>query len=87
MSKKVILALLSFIAVVAIAFGFSPARAAQPDSVVYTWEYASIGSDQLVCKRIAVYPKEAVKRGQQPVRIVSSLANNSHCAEIAKPRS
>jgi len=86
MSKQAILALLSFLVVVAIAFTFAPARAAQPDSVVYTWEYASLGSDQLVCKQIAVYPKEAVQRGRQPVRIAAKIVNNKHCAKLTKPR-
>ncbi len=86
MTKQAILALLGFIVVVAIAFGFSPVRAAQPESVVYTWEYASIGSDQLVCKQIAVYPKAAVKKGRQPIRIATKVVRDQRCAAIPKPR-
>ncbi|NJL00170.1 MAG: hypothetical protein HC910_06210 [Spirulinaceae cyanobacterium SM2_1_0] len=86
MFRNTILALISFAVVIAIALGVSPARAVQPNSVVYTWEYAHIGSNQLVCKQIAVYPKAAVQRDQQPVRIISKAVGDQRCAAITKPR-
>ena len=76
----------------------SPVNAAtsNPDSAAsdklesYIWTFADLGSNQIVCKKIIMYPEEQLLRTSSNERAVkmnstSSIVSDSYCANSAKP--
>lgn len=88
MLKFLIFALVTLEIILLGALALSPANAMMSDSAVYTWEFASVGSNQVVCKQISLLPKDRLmppSSPMQPVNISSIVVDKSYCANIAKP--
>ena len=88
MLKLVIVALVTLEIILLGALALSPANATMSDSALYTWEFAYVGSNQVVCKQISLLPKDRPmppSSPMQPVKISSRLVDEGYCANIAKP--
>ncbi len=88
MLKFVIAALVALEIVLLSSWVLPPANATSPDSEVYIWDYASIGSSQLVCKKVVFHPENRpLPPGVevQPTRINSRIVNDSNCDHLTKP--
>lgn len=83
-----------FIALVTIELvllsGFLPAKASSPPQALetYAWGYTSVGSNQLVCKKIEAVPTESnlSLKDKQQVKMQSLIVAQNHCSHLAKPQ-
>lgn len=70
--------------------GFLPAKASSPPQALetYAWGYASVGSNQFVCKKIEAVPTESnlPLKDKQQVKMQSLIVAQNHCAHLAKPQ-
>ncbi len=88
MLKFVIVALVTLEILLLGALALAPANATIGESAVYIWDFASVGSNQLVCKKISMLPEDrpGLKSSEvQPVKINSTVAEDRFCANSAKP--
>lgn len=88
MLKFVIAALVALEIVLLSSWVLPPANATSPDSEVYIWDYAFIGSSQVVCKKVVFHPvNRPLPPGVevQPARINSRIVNDSNCDHLTKP--
>jgi len=63
---------------------FQPANATVKEPEFYTWDYASVGSEKLVCKQVIIHPKKSLipeSSEMQPVAIRSQIVSDRYCAK------
>lgn len=87
MLKFAIVALLTFGFVLMTAIGLYPATATVSNPEFYAWNFASVGSNELVCKRTLVVPQDLIvpSSPMQAVRINSAIVDDKFCATSTKP--
>jgi len=87
MLKFAIVALLTFGFVLVTALGLYPATATVSNPEFYAWNFASVGSNELVCKRTLVVPQDLIvpSSPMQAVRINSAIVDDKFCATSTKP--
>jgi len=88
MLKFVFAALVALGIVLLSSWVLPPANATFTDSEVYIWDYASVGSSQLVCKKVVFHPQNRpLPPGVevQPARIDSRIVNDADCNHLTKP--
>ena len=88
MLKFVIAALVALEIVLLNSWVLPPANATSPNSEVYIWDYASVGSSQLVCKKVVFHPENRpLPPGVevQPARIDSRIVKDADCHHLTKP--
>lgn len=72
------------------AFGLAPAQATPHDSQVYTWSFASLGNNQLVCKQILIHPTQQIisdNTQRQSIKMYShsQVVEDRYCSHLTKP--
>ncbi|MEG4802278.1 hypothetical protein QUB63_20485 [Microcoleus sp. ARI1-B5] len=87
MLRFAIVALVTLGLVLVTAFGLSPATATVSTPEFYAWNFASVGSSELVCKKTVVVPQDLIipSSSMQPVSINSAIVDNKFCANSTKP--
>ena len=86
MLKFAIVALLTFGFVLMTAIGLYPATATVSNPEFYAWNFASVGSNELVCKKTVVVPQDLIiPSSMQPVRINSAIVDDKFCTNSTKP--
>jgi len=87
MLKFAIVALLTFGFVLVTALGLYPATATVSNPEFYAWNFASVGSSELVCKKTVVVPQDLIvpSSPMQAVRINSAIVDDKFCATSTKP--
>ncbi|MCG5056748.1 MAG: hypothetical protein KA714_01710 [Limnoraphis sp. WC205] len=93
MFKYLIAALTALVLVFLGSGTFTPANATinptTDDSQVYIWDYAAIGSNQVVCKQVAFHTlSRPLPKGVdvQPAHISSKVVDQGFCANLTKPK-
>ncbi|MEL7036906.1 MAG: hypothetical protein AAFO04_14975 [Cyanobacteria bacterium J06592_8] len=89
MLKYLITALMALLFVLFSSGSFTPAHATADDSQVYIWDYATVGSNQVVCKQVIFHPvARPLPKGVdvQPTHISSHVVEESDCANLTKPK-
>jgi len=66
-----------------------PATAHVKGTESYTWSFARLGSNQVVCKKIeTVLEKEQPQQqAKQAVHLSSTIVSDRYCANLVKPAS
>lgn len=87
MLRFAIVALVTLGLVLVTAFGLYPASATVSNPEFYAWNFASVGSSELVCKKTVVVPQDLIipSSSMQPVSINSAIVDNKFCANSTKP--
>ena len=87
MLKFAIVALVTLGLVLVTALGLSPATATVSNPEFYAWNFASVGSNELVCKRTLVVPQDLIvpSSPMQAVRINSVIVDDKFCGTSTKP--
>lgn len=87
MWKFAILALVTLELVLLSALGIHPANATLSNPEFYAWNFASVGSSELVCKKTVVAPQDLVlpSSPMQAVSINSAIVDSKFCANSTKP--
>ncbi|MBE9165377.1 MULTISPECIES: hypothetical protein [Microcoleaceae] len=86
MVRFAIVALLTLGLVLVTAFGLRPASATVSNPEFYAWNFASVGSSELVCKKTVVVPQnKIVASSMQAVSINSAIVDNKFCENSTKP--
>ena len=87
MLKFAIVALVTFGLVLVTGLGLHPANATVSTPEFYAWNFASVGSNELVCKRTLVVPQDLIvpSSPMQAVRINSAIVDDKFCASSTKP--
>lgn len=88
MLKFAIVGLLALELILLAAFALPPANATVSNPEVYTWNFAYVGSNQLVCKKVVMLPENRELPPSSPmqaVNIKSQVVDDSYCANAAKP--
>lgn len=88
MLKYAIVALITLELVLLSALVKVPANANIRDPEIFTWDYASLGNAQIVCKKVVFHPTNRwipESSDMEPVNINSLVVNDSYCAHLTKP--
>lgn len=90
MLKSVVLALVSLGLVILTTLALAPAGAATSNSETYIWSFASLDSNQLVCKQVVMHPERAFQRRSSQEQVVqmssmSRIVSDHYCANSTKP--
>ncbi|MEG3877319.1 hypothetical protein QT972_08040 [Microcoleus sp. herbarium7] len=87
MLRFAIVALLTLGLVLVTALGLYPATATVSNPEFYAWNFASVGSSELVCKKTVVVPQDRIipSSSMQPVSINSAIVDDKFCANATKP--
>lgn len=87
MLRFAIVALVTLGLVLVTAFGLYPATATVSNPEFYAWNFASVGSSQLVCKKTIVVPQDQIlpSSSMQAVSINSAIVDDKFCATSTKP--
>ncbi|MEO6863050.1 MAG: hypothetical protein ABI180_16180 [Microcoleus sp.] len=87
MLRFAIIALVTLGLVLVTAFGLSPATATVSHPEFYAWNFASVGSSELVCKKTVVVPQDLIipSSSMQAVSINSAIVDDKFCANSNKP--
>ena len=87
MLRFAIVALVTLGFVLVTALGLYPATATVSNPEFYAWNFASVGSNELVCKRTLVVPQDPIvpSSPMQAVRINSAIVDDKFCATSTKP--
>ncbi|WP_293131334.1 hypothetical protein [Microcoleus sp. bin38.metabat.b11b12b14.051] len=69
------------------ALGLYPASATVSNPEFYAWNFASVGSSELVCKKTVVVPQNQILQSSsmQAVSINSAIVDRKFCANSTKP--
>lgn len=69
------------------ALGLSSASATVSNPEFYAWNFASVGSSELVCKKTLVVPQNLIipSSSMQAVSIYSAIVDDKFCAKSTKP--
>ncbi|WP_413165692.1 hypothetical protein ACL6C3_04430 [Capilliphycus salinus ALCB114379] len=93
MFKYLIAALTALVLVLWGSGTFTPANATTNttpnDPQVYIWDYAAIGSNQVVCKQVGFHTvSRPLPKGVdvQPARISTKVVDEGYCANLTKPK-
>ncbi len=65
-----------------------PANATINQPEIFTWDYASIGNSQVVCKKVIFQPTNRSipeSSDMKPIKVNSLVVNNNYCSHLAKP--
>jgi hypothetical protein len=87
MLRFAIVALVTLGLVLVTALGLSPASATVSNPEFYAWNFASVGSSELVCKKTVVVPQDLIipSSSMQPVSINAAIVDNKFCANSTQP--
>ena len=87
MLRFAIVALVTFGLVLVTGLGLHPANATVSTPEFYAWNFASVGSSQLVCKKTVVVPQDLriPSSSMDPVSITSTIVDSKFCANSTKP--
>ena len=86
MLRFAIVALMTFGLVLVTALGLHPANATVSTPEFYAWNFASVGSSELVCKKTLVVPQDlSIPSSMQAVSITSAIVDEKFCANSTKP--
>ncbi|MBD1829529.1 hypothetical protein NDI47_01180 [Microcoleus vaginatus GB1-A2] len=86
MLKFAIVAFMTFGLVLVTALGLHPANATVSTPEFYAWNFASVGSSELVCKKTVVVPQDlSIPSPMQAVSITSAIVDEKFCANSTKP--
>lgn len=87
MLRFAIVALVTLGLVLMTALGLSSASATVSNPEFYAWNFASVGSSELVCKKTLVVPKDLIipSSSMQAVSINSAIVDDKFCANSTKP--
>lgn len=87
MLRFAIVALVTLGLVLMTALGLSSASATVSNPEFYAWNFASVGSSELVCKKTLVVPKDIIipSSSMQAVSINSAIVDDKFCANSTKP--
>ena len=87
MLRFAIVALVTFGLVLVTALGLHPANATVSTTEFYAWNFASVGSSELVCKKTVVVPQDQIipSSSMQAVSITSAIVDSKFCANSTKP--
>ncbi|MCC3405910.1 MAG: hypothetical protein JGK17_10035 [Microcoleus sp. PH2017_10_PVI_O_A] len=87
MLRFAIVALVTLGLVLMTALGLSSASATVSNPEFYAWNFASVGSSELVCKKTVVVPQDLIipSSSMQAVSINSAIVDNKFCANSTKP--
>jgi hypothetical protein len=87
MLRFAIVALLTLGLVLVTAFGLYPASATVSNPEFYAWNFASVGSSELICKKTVVVPQDLIipSSSMQAVSINSAIVDDKFCANSTKP--
>ncbi|HLO49582.1 MAG TPA: hypothetical protein VK211_14290 [Kamptonema sp.] len=88
MLKFVIVSLVALELILLTALALPPANATVSKPEIYTWNFASVGSKELVCKKVILAPGNRELPPSSPMQAVninSIVVDASYCANAAKP--
>jgi hypothetical protein len=87
MLRFAILALVTFGLVLVTGLGLHPANATVSTPEFYGWNFASVGSRELVCKKTVVVPQNLIipSSSMDAVSITSAIVDSKFCANSTKP--
>ena len=87
MLRFAIVALVTLGLVLMTALGLSSASATVSNPEFYAWNFASLGSSELVCKKTLVVPQDLIipSSSMQAVSINSAIVDDKFCANSTKP--
>jgi len=87
MLRFAIVALVTFGLVLVTALGLPPANATVSNPEFYAWNFASVGSSELVCKKTVVVPQDVIipSSSMDAVSITSTIVDSKFCANSTKP--
>jgi hypothetical protein len=87
MLKFAIVALVTLELVLLSTLGLHPANATLSNPEFYAWNFASVGSSELVCKKTVVVPQDLVipSSPMQAVNISSAIVDEKFCSHSTKP--
>ena len=87
MLRFAIVALVTLGLVLVTAFGLSPASATVSNPEFYAWNFASVGSTELVCKKTVIVPQDLIipSSSMQAIRINSTIVDHKFCTNSTKP--
>jgi hypothetical protein len=87
MLRFAIVALVTFGLVLVTALGLHPANATVSTPEFYAWNFASVGSSELVCKKTVVVPQNLIipSSSMDAVSITSAIVDSKFCANFTKP--
>jgi hypothetical protein len=87
MLRFAIVALVTFGLVLVTALGLHPANATVSTPELYAWNFASVGSSELVCKKTVVVPQDLIipSSSMDAVSITSTIVDSKFCANSTKP--
>ncbi len=86
MLRFAIVALVTLGLVLVTALGLHPANATVSTPEFYAWNFASVGSSELVCKKTLVVPQDLIiPSSMQAVSITSAIVDSKFCANSTKP--
>ena len=87
MLRFAIVALVTFGLVLVTALGLHPANATVSTPQFYAWNFASVGSSELVCKKTLVVSQDLIipSSSMQAVSINSAIVDEKFCANSPKP--
>ncbi|MEG5058059.1 hypothetical protein QUB60_08355 [Microcoleus sp. A2-C5] len=87
MLRFAIIALVTLGLVLVTAFGLYPASATVSNPEFYAWNFASVGSSELVCKKTVIVPQNLIipSSSMQAVRINSAIVDDKFCTNSTKP--
>lgn len=87
---KFVIAALVALELILLGSLLTPANAAVKDTEVYTWDYQSVGSSQVVCKQVTFHPQDRPLPPEaqvQPATIRSKIVSDRFCENLTKPTS
>ncbi|MEG3897497.1 MULTISPECIES: hypothetical protein [unclassified Microcoleus] len=87
MLRFAIVALVTLGFVLVTALGLHPANATVSNPEFYAWNFASVGSSELVCKKTVVVPQDLIipSSSMQAVSINSAIVDDKFCANSTGP--
>ena len=87
MLRFAIVALVTFGLVLVTALGLHPANATVSNPEFYAWNFASVGSSELVRKKTVVVPQDLIipSSSMDAISITSTIVDSKFCANSTKP--
>jgi hypothetical protein len=87
MLRFAFLALVTFGLVLMTGLDLHPANATVSTPEFYAWNFASVGSSELVCKKTVVVPQNLIipSSSMDAVSITSVIVDSKFCANSTKP--
>ncbi len=89
MLKYLIVAFVTLELIVLSSGMFTPANAVSNDPNIYLWDYAKVGANQLVCKKVVIHvdPNPVSPESQmQAANFKSDIVDDNYCANLTQPK-